>query len=119
MVISSIVPYSPRVLVMLSSALLPKAGTGDFSILDTLGWALYKLARYDEAETALRDSVDAADTADNHLHLAWVFYKTGRLGLAGRYLRTAAELRPGPDAQAQIDDLTEKLRRSPGRQAPR
>ena len=95
------------------------ARPGDFSILDTLGWALYKLARYDEAETALCDSVDAADTADNHLHLAWVFYKTGRLGLAGRYLRTAAELRPGPDAQAQIDDLTEKLRRSPGRQAPR
>ena len=88
---------------------------GDSSILDTLGWAYYKLARYEEAETSLRDSIDVAATADNHLHLAWVFYQTDRLKKAREYLRKAAELRPSPDAQDQIDDLTRQLRRPGGR----
>ncbi len=84
---------------------------GDSSILDTLGWAYYKLARYDEAETALRDSIDVAATADNYLHLAWVFYETDRRDKARDFLRYAAELGPDPDTQTQIDDLTARLRR--------
>ena len=91
------------------------AKPGDPSILDTLGWAYYKLGRYDDAETALRDSLDAAATADNHLHLAWVFYQTDRLQKAREFLRKARELRPTPDALAEIDDLTTLLRRAGGR----
>jgi len=84
---------------------------GDPFILDTLGWALFRVESYDKAEEALRKSIAVGPSAGNHLHLAWVFYQTDRRDKARDYLRYAAELKPGPDTQDEIDDLAAKLRR--------
>ena len=84
---------------------------GDPFILDTLGWALFHVESYEKAEEALRQSIAAGPSADNHLHLAWVFHETGRGDKARDFLRYAAELGPDPDTQTQIDDLTARLRR--------
>jgi len=83
----------------------------DPSVLDTLGWALCKLGRYEDAETALRRSITISPSPDNHLHLAVVFYETGRGEKVRPYLLKAEALRPTPDTQARIDELNRKLRR--------
>jgi tetratricopeptide (TPR) repeat protein len=84
---------------------------GDPFILDTLGWAHFGVESYVKAEEALRESIAAGPSADNYLHLAWVFYQTDRHDKAKDYLRYAAELKPNPDTQKQINDLTARLRR--------
>jgi len=83
----------------------------DPSILDTLGWALCKLGRYDEAQEALDRSIQIRPSPDNHLHVAWVKYETGKRDLVRTYLLKAESLHPTPDTQAQIDELNKKLRR--------
>jgi len=84
----------------------------DPSILDTLGWALCKLGKYADAEDALIRSKNIRPSPDNRLHLAWVFYETGKPHRDVRnQLLLAKALSPSPATQAQIDELNKKLRR--------
>ncbi|MEE8116805.1 MAG: tetratricopeptide repeat protein, partial [Gemmatimonadales bacterium] len=84
---------------------------GDPSILDTLGWALCRLGRYEEAQEALERSIEIGPSPDNQLHIAWVYYETGRQSEVRKYLLRAEALRPSPGTQDQIDELNKKLRR--------
>jgi len=83
----------------------------DPSILDTLGWALFGLGKYEEAEEQLKRSKAIRPSADNFLHLAWVYYETGRRGDVQSYLLKAEELDPSDSTQDQIDELRKKLKR--------
>ncbi len=80
-------------------------------ILDTLGWARFKLGDYEAAEEALRQSIDLSASADNHFHLAQVFAATNRYDKAMVYLRRAGELRPSAELQGEIDQLTNEVLR--------
>ncbi len=56
----------------------------DPNILDTYGWALAKLKRYDEAVTHLRRSVGVSRQQTTLYHLAYVYEQLGRGGEARR-----------------------------------
>ncbi|MBN1631802.1 MAG: tetratricopeptide repeat protein, partial [Thermoleophilia bacterium] len=79
-------------------------------ILDTLGWVRYQLGNYDEAETALRRSVQLEPTATTYYHLACVFHKKGDRRAAERQLQRAVELKPDPETQAKINRLANDIR---------
>jgi len=93
----------------------PNEGT----VLDTLGWTLYRLGRYAEAEGYLSRSTEARRTPDNHLHLARVLFETtkdlegqaatDRLHRTRTYLNRAAELQPSEELQMEIDRLAEEI----------
>ena len=80
-------------------------------ILDTLGWVQFKLKKLEDAEDSLRQSIELTPSADNHLHLAFVLYETGRYDKAMLYLRRAGELQPSPDIQSQLNQLLDDLNR--------
>ncbi|MEE9156381.1 MAG: tetratricopeptide repeat protein, partial [Gemmatimonadota bacterium] len=86
-----------------------KATPTDPNVLDTLGWAYFKAGRNDEAEDALRKSITAEPSAENHLHLAHVLVKAARLQTAENYLRRAAELDPNAQTRAEIDRLANEI----------
>jgi tetratricopeptide (TPR) repeat protein len=94
----------------------------DAAVLDTLGWVLFKLRKYREAEDALYQSITVAQSAENHYHLASVFSETDRLEQALIYLSRAGELKPNESLKADIDRLVEtiraKMRKTPGAAAP-
>lgn len=81
----------------------------DPNVLDTLGWAYFKVGRNDEAEDALRKSITAEPSAENHLHLAHVLANADRLQSAENYLRRAAELDPNAETSAKIDRLADEI----------
>ncbi len=88
----------------------------DPSILDTLGWVLYHLQRFEEAEDALRRSVGLRESADSVFHLASVLFKQGRLDAARTYVNRAIELRPDPQTRADIERLEDDIRRAQNRE---
>ena len=98
-------PYAQR-----AADLVPSNGP----ILDTLGWVQYQRGAYDEAETALRRSIQLNPTATNHYHLACVFQAKGDRRRADRYLQRAVELSPDPDTQAKINRLANDIRTMSG-----
>jgi len=100
-------PYAQR-----AADLVPSNGP----ILDTLGWVQYQRGAYDEAETALRRSIQLNPTATNHYHLACVFQAKGDRRRADRYLQRAVELSPDPDTQAKINRLANDIRTMSGDQ---
>ncbi|MDY7110580.1 MAG: tetratricopeptide repeat protein, partial [Planctomycetota bacterium] len=84
--------------------------SGNGSVIDTLGWVYYQLGSYDEAETALRRSLQLEDTATTRYHLACVYHKKGDRRRAERHLQRAVELKPDPDTQAKINRLANDIR---------
>jgi tetratricopeptide (TPR) repeat protein len=92
----------------------------EHTVLDTLGWAYYRVGRYEEAEEYLRRSIKARPTPDNHFHLAAVLVETARsmdlqpgskrLDTARTYLSRSAELGPSDELQVEIDRLAEEIR---------
>ena len=88
----------------------------DPSILDTLGWVLYHLQRFEEAEDALRRSVGLRESADSVFHLASVLFKQGRLDAARTYVNRAIELRPDPQTRADMERLEDDIRRAQNRE---
>ena len=87
----------------------------DALILDTLGWIFYRLERLEEAENALRRSIDQRPSAENLYHLASVLFKQGRLRLAETYLNRAMELKPDPKARDEMERLEDDIRRERNR----
>jgi tetratricopeptide (TPR) repeat protein len=86
----------------------------DWSVLDTVGWVYFRLGRYEEAESALRRSVQMQATAVNNLHLAHTLLERGEVSRARRYVERAAELQPDPETLTQINRLADDIRTREG-----
>ena len=69
----------------------PKSG----AIIDSLGWAHYKLGQYGQARINLEDAAERSPTSATIIdHLGDVYWKLGRRKEAGYQWRRAAELDP-------------------------
>jgi len=61
-------------------------------IMDTAGWALANVGRYDQAEPLLRAAVAAYSVPETRYHLGWVLEKLGRKEEARREYEAARDL---------------------------
>jgi Flp pilus assembly protein TadD len=76
--------------------------------IDSLGWALFKLGRNEEAVVQLRHAVELLkDEADVYGHLADVLLKLGKPDEALTALRRANELEPD---NKEISEKLQKLK---------
>jgi Flp pilus assembly protein TadD len=80
----------------------------DGSIIDSLGWALYRTGNYEEAVKQLERAAELqprdATISD---HLGNVYWKLGRKNDAMSRWSRAKELKPEPD---ELSEIEEKLR---------
>jgi tetratricopeptide (TPR) repeat protein len=93
--------------------------------LDSLGWAQFKLGKYDQAEASLRKAADRMDNDPTvHEHLGDLYQKTNRLKLAvGQWERSLeewkrtipSEVEPADVAKVQkkLDEAKVKLTKEP------
>ena len=82
--------------------------------LDSLGWAYYKLGKYDLAEENLRRSSERINTDPTvHQHLGELYQRTGRLKLAAsnyeRSLEEWTKTIPAEVDQDQVAKVTKEL----------
>ena len=75
----------------------------DGYVIDSLGWAFYKLGRYDDAVTQLERAIDkkSSDPVIND-HLGDAYYRVGRKLEARFQWNHARDLKPEPDDLAVI-----------------
>jgi len=75
----------------------------DGYIVDSLGWAFYRLGRYDEALRFLERALElrASDPTIND-HLGDVYWRVGRKIEAGFQWNHARDLKPEPDDLVEI-----------------
>jgi tetratricopeptide (TPR) repeat protein len=80
----------------------------DAHIIDSLGWAYYKLGRYEEAVVELEKAVDLRpqDSVLND-HLGDAYWKVGRTNEARFQWNHARDLNPEPD---ELEKILEKIR---------
>lgn len=83
-------------------------------LMDTLGFALFKIGELPEAITLLRRASRAQPSAIVFAHLAAAQLAAGRRGEAVESLNRAKALRFDPEAQRAIDELTKTLGDSTG-----
>ena len=77
----------------------PKSG----AIIDSLGWAHYKLGQYSEARLKLEDAAERSPNSATIIdHLGDVYWKLGRHREAGYQWERALELDPTDDERAAI-----------------
>jgi tetratricopeptide (TPR) repeat protein len=98
---NSALPHAQR-----AAELMPETS----SVIDTLGWILFRLDRLEEAEAALRRSEEIELSAANQYHLAAVMAAQGQYDRARVRLRQAAELNPDRDTLAEINRLSDDIR---------
>lgn len=68
------------------------------AFLDTLGWVLFKLDRFDEAQTYIQRAIDTGDaSASVYEHLGDVYHAQGDQAAARRYWQKALDQAPGRD----------------------
>jgi len=76
----------------------------DGYIVDSLGWAYYKLGRYDEAVTQLERAVSLKpDDPVLNDHLGDAYWRVGRKLEATYQWRQAKDMKPDPDVLADIE----------------
>ncbi|AZO78726.1 hypothetical protein B5U98_25785 [Bosea sp. Tri-39] len=87
----------------------------DGYIIDSLGWAHYRLGRYDEAVTELEKAMELrpSDPVIND-HLGDVYWKTGRYLEARFQWNYARDLGPEPEDLTRIQRKIEKGLEDPG-----
>lgn len=79
--------------------------------LDTLGWVLVRLGRYDEAEIALKQSIEKSRSlpegslSEVYYHLAVLYRATDRHELADDALDRALENPPTPQLRREMEKL--------------
>ncbi len=79
-------------------------------VQDTLGWVHYQLKQYDEAEAAIRRSLDLSRIPPTLVHLAEVLIAKGELDRAMTGpLREADELQPDEETKARINELLDEI----------
>lgn len=81
----------------------------DGSIVDSLGWAYYRLGRYEEAVTELEKAmlIQPSDAVIND-HLGDAYWRTGRQLEARFQWNHARDLKPEPDELVKIQRKIEK-----------
>ncbi len=84
---------------------------GNANLLDTLGMIHLRLGRLDEAEEALRASINSQPLAAAHVHLAELLIARGDRDAARTYLQRAEELRPNSRTREEIRRLSAELTR--------
>jgi len=73
------------------------------AIVDSLGWAHYKLGQYQEAKTKLEDAVELAPSSATIIdHLGDVYWKLGRYREAGYQWERALDYDPTDEERANI-----------------
>ena len=73
------------------------------AIVDSLGWAHYKLGQYEEAKTKLEDAVELSPSSATIIdHLGDVYWKLGRFREAGYQWERALEYEPTDEERANI-----------------
>jgi len=73
------------------------------AIIDSLGWAHYKLGQYSEARAKLEDAVELAPSSATIVdHLGDVYWKLGRYREAGYQWERALEFDPTDEERANI-----------------
>ena len=78
----------------------PRSG----AIVDSLGWAHYKLGQYGEAKVHLERAVELSPSSATIIdHLGDVYWKLGRFREAGYQWERALEFDPTDDEKARID----------------
>jgi tetratricopeptide (TPR) repeat protein len=96
-------------------AIMPRNGL----VLDTYGWAMAKLGRYEQAQAVLEDAARMTrGHSAIHYHLGWLHEKTGRLKDAVEHYRLAKELTSREDPIYQsISDALDRIKaaQEPGR----
>jgi len=80
-----------------------KLSPDDPFILDSMGWALYKLGRYDEAETYLRRALANRSDAEIAAHLGEVLWIKGERDRAKEVW--AAQLQASPDHPVLLETV--------------
>ena len=74
------------------------------AIVDSLGWAHYKLGQYNEAKTKLEDAVALSPSSATIVdHLGDVYWKLGRYREAGYQWERALEFDPTDEERNKID----------------
>lgn len=74
------------------------------AIIDSLGWAHYKLGQYGEARIHLEDAAAKAPNSATIIdHLGDVYWKLGRLREAGYQWRHALDLDPTDEERARLE----------------
>ena len=91
----------PEALALIQKAV--KIEPSNSSFLDSLGWAYYKLNKFDEAEKYLLDALRRApDSATSQDHLGDVYKKQGKIEQARQAWQKALSLSTEPDEIAAI-----------------
>ncbi len=73
------------------------------AIVDSLGWAHYKLGEYEKAKTNLEDAVELAPSSATIIdHLGDVYWKLGRFREAGYQWERALDFDPTDEERANI-----------------
>lgn len=84
----------------------------DSNILDTYGWVLAKLKKYDEAEKILYRSLDQANpVAASRLHLGWLYEQQGRYHQALKKYRFGREMISDPSKDPLYKEFTNAMKR--------
>ena len=79
------------------------------AIVDSLGWAHYKLGQYQEAKINLEDAVELSPSSATIIdHLGDVYWKLGRFREAGYQWERALEFDPTDEERAQIEIKLQK-----------
>ena len=88
-------------LALIRQALTGRPDSG--AMVDSLGWAFYRLGRYDEALRFLERALElrASDPTIND-HLGDVYWRVGRKIEAGFQWNHARDLKPEPDDLVEI-----------------
>ena len=77
----------------------------DGFIVNSLGWAYYRISNYDEAVKQLERAVELKpDDATIHDHLGDAYWRTGRKADARVQWRQAIDLKPEPDDLRRIEE---------------
>jgi len=79
------------------------------AIVDSLGWAHYKLGQYDKAKINLEDAVELSPSSATIIdHLGDVYWKLGRFREAGYQWERALEFDPTDEERTQIEIKLQK-----------
>ena len=80
-----------------------KLAPNDSFILDSMGWALFRLGRYDEAETYLRRAMKERPDAEIAAHLGEVLWAKGEMAQARELWQT--QLKANPDHPVLLETM--------------
>ena len=74
----------------------------DFYILDSMGWVLYRLGRFEEAIDFLQQALDLRNDPEVAAHLGEVYWVMGNKKAAEDIWRTALKNKPKDDKLLKI-----------------